>query len=283
MTTDPIESEHMVSPERRTAHGPRGPFSYITFGEGPGLVLAHGTGGTAESNWAHLFDELAHHFTVVAVDLPGSGETPLGDGPLELDELAGIVIAATDAEGLATFRVGGFSLGAVVAVRVHSLTAGRVTGLALIGGWVESDPRVRLQFNLWQHLLRTDPTAAARFLTLTGFSPTFVAGMSDDELDTMTADMVATLPIGMGAQSELDTRVSIADDLASIKVPTAILGMTEDHMVPVTGPRRLAEAIRHASYAETPTGHLVIYERPDLVLQALRGDANHTDTKGIHE
>jgi 3-oxoadipate enol-lactonase len=262
----------MVSPTRRTAHGPRGPVSYRTVGEGAGLLLIHGTGGTAESNWAHLFDDLAPHFTVVAVDLPGSGQTPLGQSPLELEELAGIAIAAADAEHLDTFRVAGFSLGAVAAVRVHTLAAPRVTGLALVGGWVEPDPRVRLQFNLWQHLLRTDRPAAARFLTLTGFSAAFVAGVPDAELDTMLNDMVTTFPDGMAALAELDTRVSIADDLALVNVPTAVLGMTEDHMVPVAGPRRLAAAIEHATYAETPSGHLVIYERPDLVLQALHGN-----------
>lgn len=262
----------MDVPARRRAEGPRGRFSYLTFGSGPGLVLIHGTGGSAESNWAHMFEHLAPHFTVVAVDLPGSGETPLGQGRLELDELAGMALAAADREGLVSFRVGGFSLGAVVAVRVHSLAPARVSGLSLIGGWVEPDPRVRLQFGLWQHLLTTDKSAAARMLTLTGFSAGYVANSSDAELAAMVDDMVATFPEGMAAQSELDTRASIAADLPFVRVPTVVVGMGEDHMVPVTGPRRLAAAIRGAAYAESDTGHLIIYERPDLVLQALHGD-----------
>jgi pimeloyl-ACP methyl ester carboxylesterase len=57
-----------------------GPVHYYDFGGGgPPLVCVHGLGGAA-INWMAVGDDLARDYRVLAPDLRGFGETPLGDG-----------------------------------------------------------------------------------------------------------------------------------------------------------------------------------------------------------
>ena len=57
--------------------------AYDIQGSGPGLVLLHGTSSTGAGSWGTLLDALAADHTVVLPDLPGSGKSPLPDGPLD--------------------------------------------------------------------------------------------------------------------------------------------------------------------------------------------------------
>ncbi len=63
---------------------------YCKDGSGPGLVLLHGTGGNSESNWGHLVEPLAAHWTVVRPDYSGSGATQDEGEPLTSDFLRGV-------------------------------------------------------------------------------------------------------------------------------------------------------------------------------------------------
>src|SRR5947209_6423913 len=62
-----------------------GPVHYHDFGgSGPPLVCVHGLGGAA-INWMAVGHELARHYRVLAPDLRGFGETPLGRGASTID------------------------------------------------------------------------------------------------------------------------------------------------------------------------------------------------------
>lgn len=86
--------------------------SYRVDGDGPGLVLVHGTGGNADTNWAHLLPVLTRRWTVVRPNYSGSGETRDNGGPLAVEALAAQVVGAAQAAGAVPFDLVGFSLGA---------------------------------------------------------------------------------------------------------------------------------------------------------------------------
>src|SRR5687767_2446580 len=61
-------------------------------GSGQPVLLLHGWGGTSDT-WSHLFHRLAEHHSVYALDLPGSGRTPLPEpAALSLDDFVRIVL-----------------------------------------------------------------------------------------------------------------------------------------------------------------------------------------------
>ncbi|MFC7690366.1 alpha/beta fold hydrolase [Paeniroseomonas aquatica] len=87
-------------------------------GEGPVLLLVHGTGAATHS-WRGLLPLLARRFTVVAPDLPGHGFTtaPAG-GRLSLPYMARALAALLAALGQRPELVAGHSAGAAILARM---------------------------------------------------------------------------------------------------------------------------------------------------------------------
>lgn len=97
-----------------------------TLGQGPTLLLLHGSGGSAHS-WADLLPRLAAHATVIAPDLPGHGYTLGADLPgLSLPRVAAALQALLDTLALPPpSLVVGHSAGAALALRWALTAAGR--------------------------------------------------------------------------------------------------------------------------------------------------------------
>jgi pimeloyl-ACP methyl ester carboxylesterase len=83
-------------------------------GDGPALVLLHGTGGHAETYCRNL-GPLSRHFRVLAVDMVGHGLSERPDIDYAVSDFAGHVIDLLDALEIERAHVSGESLGAMVA------------------------------------------------------------------------------------------------------------------------------------------------------------------------
>ena len=87
-------------------------------GEGPALLLLHGTGASTHS-WRDVLPMLAPHFTVIAPDLPGHAFTnPPARETLSLPGMAAAVALLLRALKLEPVRAAGHSAGAAVIVRM---------------------------------------------------------------------------------------------------------------------------------------------------------------------
>jgi pimeloyl-ACP methyl ester carboxylesterase len=246
-------------------------FAHLVKGAGPGILLAHGAGGSIEGNFGPLIDDLATTHTVVGPDYPGSGATPRSPGPLELDHLAdGLVRTAVDA-GVDRFTVLGYSLGAAVAVRIATRHAERVTGLVLTAGFPRVDNRFRLAAQVWQALLGgDDPLLLARFLVLTATGAPHLDAMAPAELDAAIVGFAGSVPPGTPEHVELAARVDVQDELARISVPTLVVATTEDGLTAPGLSRELASGIPGAELVEVAAGHGITVEAPVEWLAAIR-------------
>ena len=101
-----------------------------TIGDGPVLLLIHGTGAATHS-WRGLVPLLAPHFKVVALDLPGHGFTQKPPQSLfTLPGMAGGVGDVLQALDVAPVLVAGHSAGAAVMLRMA--LDGRVAPAGLV-------------------------------------------------------------------------------------------------------------------------------------------------------
>lgn len=120
----------------RTVATPKGKLHYHEAGEGPPLVLLHGS-GPGVSGWANFAGNLplfAERFRTLILDLPGFGgsEAPVDGHPL-LDAPAAVV-SFLDELGIDRAAILGNSMGGGVGANVAAAHPERVTRLATIGG-----------------------------------------------------------------------------------------------------------------------------------------------------
>jgi pimeloyl-ACP methyl ester carboxylesterase len=110
--------------------------NYIEAGQGPAVVLVHGSGPgvTGYANWRLTMPVLAEQFRVVAPDMVGFGYTERPSGlRCDIDVWADQVVGLLDALGLERASVVGNSFGGAIALRVAARHPERVHKLALMG------------------------------------------------------------------------------------------------------------------------------------------------------
>lgn len=89
--------------------------AHVRRGSGPPLVLIHGIGSQWQM-WRPVLDRVSREREVVAVDLPGFGESAPLPGPPTVEALAGAVAELLDELGLGGAHAAGNSLGGGVAL-----------------------------------------------------------------------------------------------------------------------------------------------------------------------
>jgi pimeloyl-ACP methyl ester carboxylesterase len=116
--------------------------SYTRSGSGEPLVLLHGLGSSREA-WGPVIPLLSDHFDVIAIDLPGFGDStilPRGQEP-HAGALAEAVAETLCRLGVVSPHVAGNSLGGWVALEIAALV--RVASISLFspaGLWKERTP-----------------------------------------------------------------------------------------------------------------------------------------------
>lgn len=239
--------------------------SYRVDGNGPGMVLVHGTGADGDTNWGHLVPAFSSHWTVVRPDYSGSGQTRDSHATLDLPILARQVVAAAQAAGAVPFDLVGFSLGASIAAYIAAEYPQLVRSVVLLAGLTHGqDSRLKVEFELWRKLIDSDREALARVILLTGFSPDFLASWPWQQVqDTMQMILQGNDWEGMARQVEVDLAVDVREQIGRIRQPALVIGCKYDHMVSPGHSRALAQAIPGAQYAELPSGHLAPLECPE--------------------
>jgi pimeloyl-ACP methyl ester carboxylesterase len=119
----------------RTLATPDGKLHYHEAGDGPPLLLLHGS-GPGVSGWANFGANLprfAEHFRTLVVDLPGFGTSHAVDGPPIL-HAPGAVLAFLDGLGVDRLAMVGNSLGGGVVAGLAASNPDRVSRLVTLGG-----------------------------------------------------------------------------------------------------------------------------------------------------
>lgn len=90
---------------------PGSDMNYVRRGSGRPLLLVHGLGGSWRS-WSTVMDDLAAEREVIAVDLPGFGETPPLSGETSISTLSDALAGFLAEQGLSGVDAVGSSMGA---------------------------------------------------------------------------------------------------------------------------------------------------------------------------
>ncbi len=237
----------------------------------PLAVLIHGV-GLESSVWALHSRWLAHHgWSVLAVDLPGHGRsagTPLPSIPA----MADWVMKVVEVVGASKATLIGHSMGSLVALDAAARQPAKVSSLALISTAaampVHADllaaaeanaPTALDMISLWGHGSHaTQGGSLAPGLWMLGTATRVLERAKPGVLHN---DLAACANYDDGAKAA-----------AMVTCPTVLVLGQRDLMTPVKAGKALAAAIAGARLVVLEgAGHMLMAERPEEVLDALRG------------
>jgi 3-oxoadipate enol-lactonase len=200
--------------------------NYDVQGEGETLLLISYTSADYAC-YAFQLPAYTEHFSCVAIDLPGSGESDTPPGPYSTEGYADQRAAFLDAIGIEQAHVAGMSLGAVVAMHLGARHPGRVRSLSLHSGWDATDAYLKTVVEQWRMLASSLPTVAD--VVIQGIFPwCFTPEMYVERpefVDTLV-DFVRSRPAqpadGFAAQLDAVVAHDASAALAEIRAPTLI-------------------------------------------------------------
>ncbi len=274
------ESKHRLSgfEERELEwHGTR--LRYAAGGAGPPLVLVHGLGGIIE-NWSALAPALAERHRVLVPDLPGHGRSAPLPEARDIDALTEAVLAIADGEEMGGAVWFGHSLGGLVAVRAAVLRPETVRGIVLAAaagiGSASRTARVTLAvLGIARPGRMIAPFRHAWAHSRLGRRVAFGWwGIADpDALEPELAEAFLVGPAHHTDTRQAARALLVSDprgELDRVTCPCLCLWGASDNWVrPDDGmeyARRLGAPLRTIAGC----GHLLIGERPDACLAAIR-------------
>ena len=241
---------------------------YDVAGAGPPLVLLHGATSDAGRDFRGQLPTLTQAFRCFMPDARGHGRTrwDTATAGFSADWLADDALAFSDALGLDTFHLLGFSLGAMTALRVAVRASQRLRTLVVVGITTDREPRASVARRLMDPIRidRSDPAWAADLALR--HDPGQGEGAWRALLPAIARD-VAT-------QTLLTPR-----EIRTIDPPTLVAVGDRDPFVPVDAAWRLSRSVLDGRLLVLPdAGHEAFAERPVIATEALREFYRSTET-----
>lgn len=247
--------------------------AYTRSGTGESLVLLHAL-GLSRRTWDDVVPELARHFDVIAVDLPGFGDSP----PLPTDiepspaALAAVVAGLLDELGVIAPHVVGNSLGGWIALELA--TACPVASLTLLspaGLWRTRTPRyvlVSLHASRW---LARHARGVLSGLVSFRLGRALVLGQTHGRSDRLTADYARSTIRSLGTCPGYDAVLGVTaarhiEGFTALDVPVTVAFGSRDILLLPHQSRRLDQLPPHTRVDRLPgCGHIPIGDDPDAV------------------
>lgn len=251
------------------------PTAVLVGGDGPPIVLLHGPGEFAFT-WLRVIPELVKTNRVIVPDLPGHGDSSLGDAPLDADRVLSWVGELIERTCPSPAYLVGHLLGGAIAVRFAIAHSETLRGLILVDtfGLCRLRPSPLFTLTLLNFLAR--PTAGSRdrffrqcFVDMNGLQ---------DQLGPVWQPLMTCALEGAGSPDQkaalrsmmpqLGWRAIPEEELGKISVPTTLVWGRHDRQTRLAVAQRAS--LRHGwplhvieGAADDPA-----FEQPAAVLRA---------------
>ncbi len=258
-----------------------GSLSAVCAGQGDTVLCLHGLGGT-KASFLPTVAALADSYRVVALDLPGFGESdkPIG-APYNAAWLAGVAVEALDALGVERAHLVGNSMGGRVAIEAGLTHGDRVDGLALLSPalawlrdrrWLRLVRLVRPELGLLQVAPRPLVEEVVRRLLPSNMDDWAAVGLDEFLRSYLT-------PRGRAAFYAAARNIYLdephGDDgfwtrLAELAPDSLFVWGRKDTLVPIAFMRHVERVLPAARHLELDCGHVPQLEQPRATHAAIR-------------
>jgi pimeloyl-ACP methyl ester carboxylesterase len=236
----------------------------------PTIVFLHGA-GLDHSVWALLARSFAHRgFSVLAPDLPGHGKSA-GTALSSITAMAHWTAALIEAAGARAARLVGHSMGSLAALETVARHPEKVTGLGLIA----TAAPMRVSDDLL-NAAKTNDHAAIDMIAIwgEGYRATLGGSLAPGLWMLGGAERLLERARPGVLFNDLSACNDYRDALAAatkVTVPSIVILGGRDVMTPLKDGKAVADAIPASRLTVLDgAGHMLMSERPDDVLAALR-------------
>jgi pimeloyl-ACP methyl ester carboxylesterase len=243
-------------------------------GEGLPVVLIHGF-PLCRQMWRPQSHTLADAgYRVICPDLPGFGESPLGEGPVSISSYADAVIGLLDELGIEKAVVGGMSMGGYVLLNLVERYPERLLGAMFLVTRAAADDAAGKEKRT---LLAAEANAGNQLIVPDTFAQVLFAPDTPQKDPELVADvrqwMESTSPAGIiGGLLAMRDRDDYVAKLAAFDLPTLVVGAEQDQAVPPDHSRVLADNLANVGLKIIAgAGHMANLEQPELFNEVLVG------------
>lgn len=251
-----------------------GPVEYRQWGQGPAVLILHGTPGGYDQSFAFAKLLDSQRCTCIAISRPGYLRTPLEIAGTP-EEQADLYAALLDALDIQQTAIIGISGGGPSALQFALRHPQRCRGLVMVSGVATHYSELELQahwsplkrfFNgLYNRLIVSDPFLYA-LLPFAHLRPSQMA----------TAELLSSVMLNKlrqaGYANDMQQFAQISSyPLERIAVPTLVVHGRADDEVPFEHGELVATKVPHARMIAVPrAAHLVFYTHAAIVMPKLR-------------
>ena len=237
----------------------------------PAVVFVHGA-ASDHSVWLLQSRYFAHHGKgVLAVDLPGHGRSA-GTALGSVDAIADWLPRVLDAAGLAQAALVGHSLGALAVLACAARHPARVAKVALLGPAVPMEvseallDAAKANDHVAYELINGWSTSAGKQLGGNTVPGMWLMGSAIRLMERTPPGVLHTDLVACNAWT------GGLEAATAVRCPSLVVIGARDIMAPPRAAKALAETLAGARVVTLPdTGHAMMAEQPDAVLDALRG------------
>jgi 3-oxoadipate enol-lactonase len=230
----------------------------------PVLMLAPSL-GTTLAMWRPALAALERRHRIVRFEHRGHGRSPLPEGPAEIGDLGGDVLALLDRLGLDRVSYVGVSLGGMVGMWLAAHAPERVDRLVCVCSSAYLPPP-----EVWA--VRAASVREARSVAVVAdavlerwFTRAY-AEAHPEVMAWMQTMLSECSPEGYAVCCGVIERLDLRGDLPRIAAPTLVIAAAEDPSTPPEHSQTIAAGVPDARLEVLPHGaHLVAIERPDEV------------------
>lgn len=251
-----------------------GRLAVLQAGAGEAVVLVHGL-GASKASFLPTVDALAQSYRVIAVDLPGFGDSdkPFG-APYDADFFARAVIALLDSLEIERAHLVGNSMGGRTALEVGLQAPERVGRLALLCSalawrrerrWAPLVRAIRPELGLLQLTPRGPTKALVRRLVVGAANDNWAASGVDEFLRAYLTSRGRAAFYASARQiylEEADGENGFWSRLESLEPDPLFVWGVQDTLVPIAFKRHVGAALPQARHLTLDCGHVPQLERP---------------------